>query len=186
MVNTSSQKNNTPVNTVHDDSSAASDYSDAGLSVGSSLVLYPGDNCYETGADGHRITLYNNGNAIDPTYQQLVSFIKSDDTDKVPSNYSNFECADFAERVHNNAEAAGYKCAWVDINFINNGAVHACNAFETIDHGLVFIDCTNYGNLDNDKIVDLKVGRGYSPEGIGDCCYVYYSMGIVKNYQVYW
>jgi hypothetical protein len=186
VVNTNSQKNNILVNTAHSDSSIASGSSDVSLWAGSQSVLYPGDNCYETGADGHRITLHNNENTIDPTYQQMVNFIKSDQTDKIPYNYSSFECTDFAERVHNNAEAAGYKCAWVDINFVNNGAVHACNAFNTVDRGLVFIDCTNCGNRDNDKIVDLKVGKGYKPEGIGDCCYIYYSMGIVKNYQIYW
>lgn len=185
VVNTNSQKDNVLVDTAHNDSILAKDSSDASLSAGFQQVLYPGDDCYETGADGHRITLCNNKTAIDPTYQQLTDFVKSDKTDEIPYNYSGFACTDFAESVHNNAEAAGYKCAWVDINFINHGAAHSCNAFNTVDRGLVFIDCTNYGNPYNDKIVDLKVGKGYRPEGIGNY-YKYYSRGIVKNYQVYW
>ncbi len=136
-------------------------------------MLYPGDNCRETGADGHIITLHNNGNAINPTYRQMVDFMKSDQTDEIPFNYSIFAFADFAECVHNNAKTAGYKCAWVDINFIYGDIAHACNAFNTIDCELVFIDCTNCGNPDNDKIVDLKVGNGYRPEGIGDLPYIY-------------
>jgi hypothetical protein len=186
VVNTNSQKSSIPANAANGNGIKASDSSDYGLSAGSQSVLYPGENCYETGADGHRIALNNNRNAVDPTYHQLMNFLTLDDSDKIPYNYSNFESTDFAERVHDNAEAAGYKCAWVDINFVNNGATHACNAFNTVDQGLVFIDCTNSGNLDNDKIVDLKVGKGYRPEGIGDCRCVYYSMGVVRNYLVYW
>lgn len=184
MVNTNNQKDNAFTDTGHKDSILANNSSYIGLSAGSQEVLYPGAGCYENGADGHRIALCNNRNATDPTYQQLMDFIKSDKTDEIPYNYSYFVPSDFAERLHNNAEAVGYRCAWVDINFLNRGAVHACNAFNTADRGLVFIDCTNYGNLDNDKIVDLKVGKGYRPEGIGN--YTYYSKGIVKNYQVYW
>lgn len=196
VVNTNSQKNNNLANAAHGDDivadnsiSSSSSYSSSSYSsssVESQSVLYPGDNCHDTGADGHKITLHNNETAINPTYQQMVNFIKSDKTDEIPYDYSSFANTDFAERVHNNAEAAGYKCAWVDICFINGGAAHACNAFNTVDFGLVFVDCANYGNPDNDKTVDLKVGMGYRPEGIGDLHYIYYSMGIVKNYQIYW
>jgi hypothetical protein len=201
VVNTNSQKNNNLANAAHGDdiiadnsisssslysSSSDPSSSDPSTSVESQSVLYPGDNYHDTGADGHKITLHNNETAINPTYQQMVNFIKSDKTDEIPYDYSNFANTDFAERVHNNAEAAGYKCAWVDLCFINGGAAHACNAFNTVDRGLVFVDCTNYGNPDNDKTVDLKVGMGYRPEGIGDLHCIYYSMGIVKNYQIYW
>lgn len=168
------------------DGSATSNLISSSSAVGSQSVLYPGDNCHETGADGHRIILHNNESAINPTYRQMVNFIESDKTDEIPYNYSSFSCFDFAERVHNNAEAAGYKCAWVKISFVNGGVVFACNAFNTVDHGLVFIDCTDYGNPYNDKTVDLKVGMDYNPEGIGDLHYIYYSVGIVKNYQIYW
>ena len=51
-------------------------------------------------------------------------------------------CSDFAEDVHNNAKAAGIKAAWVSIAFEGNDEGHACNAFETTDRGLVYIDCT--------------------------------------------
>lgn len=171
---------------VHADGSITSNSIDSNSAVELQSVLYPGDNCHETGADGHRIILHNNESAINPTYWQLADFIKSDKTDEVQYNYSSFACTDFAERVHNNAEDAGYKCAWVKINFVNGGAIYACNVFDTVDRGLIFTDCTNYGNPDNDKTVNLKVGKEYSPECIGDSSYIYYSLGIVKNYQIYW
>ena len=186
VVNTNNQKNNNLANAGQVAGSITGNSIDSSSVMGLISVIYPGDNCHETGADGHRITLHNNESAINPTYRQMVNFIKSDKTDEVQYNYSSFISTDFAERVHNNAEAAGYKCAWVDLCFINGGATHACNAFNTVDRGLIFVDCTNYGNPDNDKTVDLKVGMGYRPEGIGDLHCIYYSMGIVKNYQIYW
>lgn len=192
-VNANSQRNNDLANAAHSggripgtsiDSTGNS--FDSSSSVKPQSVLFPGDSCHETGADGHRIILHNNATAINPTYRQMVNFIISDKTDEIPYNYSSFACTDFAEHFHNNAEAAGYQCAWVDISFINGGAVYACNAFNTVDCGLIFVDCANYGNPDNDKIVDLKVGKEYKPEGIVDSRRVYYPMGIVKNYQIYW
>ena len=186
ILNTNSQKNNNLANAGQVAGSITGNSIDSSSVMGLISVIYPGDNCHETGADGHRITLHNNESAINPTYRQMVNFIKSDKTDEVQYNYSSFISTDFAERVHNNAEAAGYRCSWVRISFVNGGDAYACNAFDTVDRGLVFIDCTDYGYPDNDKIVDLKVGKKYSPEGLGDFRFEYYSMGIVKNYQIYW
>jgi hypothetical protein len=195
VVNTNSQKSNVPKNAADGYDITTASSSDNSLSTDLHSVLqpgedcyeiYPGENCYETGADGHRIILRNSKNAVNPTYQQLMDFIAADDSDKIPYNNSNFKCADFAECVHNNAESAGYKCAWVDIRFINNGDAHACNAFNTVDQGMVFIDCADSGNPSNDKIVDLKVGKGYLPEDIGDRRHIYHSRGIVRKYTLYW
>jgi len=45
--------------------------------------------------------------------------------------------------VHNNAEAAGIKAAWISIYFEGDDEGHACNAFQTVDRGLIYIDCTS-------------------------------------------
>lgn len=66
------------------------------------------DTCY-VGADGHSIVLQNNKTAVNPTYAQAIQFISQDNTDKIPYTDS-FQCGDYAEKVHDNAEAAGYKC----------------------------------------------------------------------------
>jgi len=52
-------------------------------------------------------------------------------------------CSDFAEDVHNNAEAAGIRAGWAGIKFTGMEVGHAINAFETTDKGLIYIDCTN-------------------------------------------
>ena len=95
----------------------------------------------QVGGDGEPIELINNPDATDPTYAELIAFIKADITDE--SLYTNsYVCSDFAEAVHNNAEAAGIRAAWAGIDLEGDEEGHACNAFETTDLGLVYIDCT--------------------------------------------
>jgi hypothetical protein len=127
----------------------------------------------ECGADGEPIELVNNPDAADPTYEELVVFIKEDPTDKHLYSY-NYVCSDFAETVHNNAEAAGIRAAWVAIDLVGRDEGHACNAFETTDKGLVYIDCTGEGPGSNirgsadqppapsrDAVAYLEIGRKY-------------------------
>ena len=137
---------------------------------------------YENGAvvvrgDGEPIELINNPNAINPTYAELVAFIKEDSTDEHPYTNGSFfpvsllyVCSDFAEDVHNNAEAAGIRAAWVGIDFEGNDDGHALNAFETTDKGLVYIDCTGreffpslrkYNATSWDKVAYVEVGKEY-------------------------
>jgi len=123
------------------------------------------------GADGHRIVLRNNLDAENPTWDELKAFLAMDKTDKIPYDRSTFVCADFAEMVHNNAEAAGMRAAYVCVQLRSEGG-HALNAFETTDQGLVYIDCTGplpsacYGMKSYDKTVDVSVGKLYYPKSI--------------------
>jgi hypothetical protein len=79
-----------------------------------------------------------------------MGFIMCDETDTYeylevsysPEFKRAYTCADFAEDVHNNAEAAGIRAAWVAIELEGQGEGHVCNAFETTDRGLIYIDCT--------------------------------------------
>ena len=105
------------------------------------------------GGDGEPIILTDNPDAINPTYAELVAFIKQDTTDAndyLEHSLIGYVCADFAEDVHNNAEAAGIRAASVSVDFEGSEEGHACNAFDTIDTGLVYIDCT--GQSSGDKI----------------------------------
>ena len=148
-----------------------------------------GENCY-----GEFIVLINNKNAENPSYAELLTFLKSDKTDEFPYQYSfsiggfyygeaedkiDLEyilkiingkeqpaspkvCADFAERLHNNAEKAGIRCGYVIIDNLN----HALNVFETTDKGLVYIDDTGtylFGPSNCDKVVNVKEGIEYIP-----------------------
>jgi hypothetical protein len=103
------------------------------------------DDYVEVGGDGEPIELVNNPNATNPAYDQLVAFIINDDTNRLPyidGGPDAFVCSDFAEVLHNNAEAAGIKAAWVGVDLYHEETGHAMNAFQTTDRGLVYIDCT--------------------------------------------
>ncbi|APV44674.1 hypothetical protein Dform_01350 [Dehalogenimonas formicexedens] len=126
------------------------------------------------GADGHSVTLWNNPQAVDPSWSQLLLFLQSDATDARSYDFASYVCADFAETLHNNAEAAGIKAAYVCIDLgpspgYPSGAGHALNAFQTTDRGLVFIDdtgLTSGGPSNADKSVIVRVGSSYIPESL--------------------
>jgi hypothetical protein len=141
---------------------------------------------YYIGADGHKINLVHNSKTINPTYDQMVSFICQDTTNERPYIPESYTCGDFAETVQNNAENAGYKCAWISID-LQGGEGHACNAFNTSDRGVVFVDCTGGGISDSDAIVYVNDGSPYTPKPIsGSSNIIYSSMGTVKDYTIFW
>jgi len=137
------------------------------------------------GADGHVITFIHNSSAVNPTYEQVVSFLKSDTTDQTPYDLNKFTCGDYAEHVQHNAENAGFECGWVFIE-LDDGYNHACDAFNTTDKGLVFVDCTTF-----DSIVSVQDGMEYHPMPLSKLL-GYNSgvsadpMGVVKSYTIEW
>jgi len=189
-----------------------------------------GSYCY-----GDFIVLINNSEAKNPTYSELLAFLKADETDKFPYQptllvvgfyYGEAEdkiklgpikniiegltkptppriCADFAERLHNNAEIAGIRAGYVSLDLVGYtdptnldippNSSHALNVFETVDRGLVFIDSTGslggYGPLHGEATTNsLEVGQPYNlvfvfptdwimPEG---------QMGTIVNILITW
>jgi len=130
--------------------------------------IYSETGAVECGADGRPIALVDNPEAADPTFAELMAFIEQDLTDRHPYIEGEYVCADFAEDVHNNAEAAGIRAGWVGIDFEGQEIGHAVNIFETTDRGTVYIDCTNGTNSDpemdgesRDMIAYLEVGETY-------------------------
>jgi hypothetical protein len=95
-----------------------------------------------TGTHGNEPYLRNNSGATDVSFAELKSFIREDTTDEGLYLLGERDCVDFAEQVHNNAERAGVKAAYVSVNFVGEETGHALNAFKTTDEGLVYIDCT--------------------------------------------
>ena len=102
-------------------------------------------------------------------------------------------CADFAERLHNDAEMAGIRCAYVSVTLAGNTG-HACDAFQTTDRGLVYIDDT--GSPADEphpvravKTVSIVVGQSYTPVSLfpeAGWQSSWDSMGIVTDFQVIW
>ena len=124
----------------------------------------------QVGGDGEPIELTNNPGATNPAYGELVAFIQEDLTDTndyLENPYIGYVCADFAEDVHNNAETAGIRAAWVSIDFEGSDEGHALNAFKTTDMGLVYIDCTgeSFASKLNLRLVETEEGFGFEDEG---------------------
>jgi len=87
----------------------------------------------------------------DPTYDEAISFIEFDKTDQneyVPGNYT---CVDFAANFKHNAMTAGYKCAFVYIEF--RKFAHAVVAFNTTDRGIIYVE------PQTDELINVEVGQ---------------------------
>jgi len=96
------------------------------------------DEGYEVGVEaslGHGYTLR------DPTYKEVIAFLRQDKTDKneyVEDTYGVYVCSHFARDVGNNAEEADLRCAFVELRYPDGG--HAIVAFATVDEGLVYFE----------------------------------------------
>jgi hypothetical protein len=97
------------------------------------------------GSHGNTPYLSNDSGATDVSFAALKSFILEDATDDGVYLLGVRDCVDFAEQLHNNAERAGIKAAFVGVNFVGEKIGHTLNAFKTTDKGLVYIDCTGQG-----------------------------------------
>ena len=124
---------------------------------------------------GVQLVLVNNFSASDPTYDDLIRFLKSDSTSSVKYEYPGWTCADFAKQLHDNAEAHGIKAAFVAVEFYNSSIDysiyddgsgsfspplaapdmgHGFNLFNTTDRGPVYVDASGiYEGSADDRIV---------------------------------
>jgi len=135
-----------------------------------SYVFYQG--AVMVGADDHYIVLRNNPAARNQSWAELKAFLQSDQTDRRAYVTGKFTCGDFAELLHNNAEAAGIRAAIVAVELRPAGMAegttnHSLNAFETTDKGLMYIDTTSSAQgYYADKVVLVEVGQEYEPVSI--------------------
>jgi hypothetical protein len=95
-------------------------------------------------SNGQPLMLNENPQAQDPTWEQLKNFVVDDDTDCHQYMEGSFVCTEFAAMLHDRAEAARIRAAYVSVDFLGEPG-HALNAFQTTDRGLVYIDCTGPG-----------------------------------------
>jgi hypothetical protein len=115
----------------------------------------------------------------DPTWNQLLEFLRTDNTDAHPYIYPTFVCASFAKMLQDNAHKTGWRCAIVHVELsgypdwygygIPSNTGHSCNAFNTVDRGLVYIDDTRtagIGPANQDNIVSIQLGKQYIPKAL--------------------
>jgi hypothetical protein len=133
--------------------------------------------------------MMRNFEAVNPTWEQLMSFLQKDKTDQKPYVEGLYTCGNFAEDVFNAAETQGIRAAIVCIRFKDSGIGHALNAFKTTDKGLVFIDCTGDVVDSNYRMVkkaNVKIGEVYECEFVFQSLYFYSNMGEVSEINIYW
>lgn len=138
-----------------------------------------------------RVHLIDNRYAINPSFNQVIDFLKYDQTDKLSYQSDKFNCADFAATLHNNAEKYGYRCGLAIIDFTDGLPGHACNAFETTDRGIIYIDSSNgcSQRCENDMVVEVGINKEYRPARLFDCndnVLRFTSIGVISNYDIFW
>lgn len=106
------------------------------------------------GGNYEDLIVIDNPLAHDVTYMELMEFIRNDKTDEIEYVDYYFVCGDYAEMVHNNAEAQCIKAGFVWVTFDDHRS-HIFNMFETVDKGTVYMDCGG-----NDSLVEsFNVGE---------------------------
>jgi hypothetical protein len=112
-----------------------------------------------------QIILSNRASAVNPTWEELLDFLKEDKTDSNLYVTGEYECGNFAQDLHNRAEVHGIRAAFVAVHFYD-APPHALNAFKTTDRGLVYIDDTGdkvkRAGVSLDKLVELTKDEIYN------------------------
>jgi hypothetical protein len=133
--------------------------------------------------------IHNSPTARNATYEDLIRFILSDQTDQAPYGDTDYICIDYAVAIHDNAERQNISAGLVTCDV--NGSKHALNVFNTTDRGIVYIDCTGASvgepvhNYDKIAYIDGL----YRIEPVTDISPYYYindATGTVANVHTYW
>ena len=132
--------------------------------------------------DGSPIILSNNLSAVDPTYEELIIFLKSNQVNQSEHNLHPFLSA---QKLQDKAEKAGYKCSWVLVT-LEGGKEQVCNAFNTTDRGLIFVDHTINKIEGSFYLVDVNIGGQYIPKNMFNENEMYDFLGTIEDYKIYW
>lgn len=110
---------------------------------------------YQSGLEiGYKQGLATGVNLRNPTYRELMDFLRRDKTDLKPYIKDEYTCFNFSADVNNNAELEGIRAAFVIIDYPQPPG-HAIVAFETVDRGLIFIE------PQSDDKVKLVIGKRF-------------------------
>ena len=177
---------------------SAPDYTTGINSIAGALAYDGRQPPYRLYQGGPAVKLVNNPAAVDVTWDKLMAFIENDGTDRNTYVADKYMCGSFAMDLHNDAEAAGIRAAWVAIDFYGEDVGHAATAFMTTDRGLVIIDDTSTtdiarhsfsGTVSNnfDKVAYISIGADYgvvSLEVASSPLYNYY-LSYLENFRLY-
>ena len=97
---------------------------------------------------------------VNPTDDEALAFINSDNTNLNLYMPEYYVCYDFTADFIENALQEGYRCGFVYIEF--SDSAHAIACFDTTDSGLIFVE------PQTDEIVSVAVGQQYNGYTIVD------------------
>lgn len=134
--------------------------------------------------DGNEFYLINYRNSTDPTYDELLEFMRNNNAGllQVPVETS--------IELHNDAEAAGIKTGVAEIEIYNQEHPYTVNVFSTQDRGLIYIQSDSAIIVDTDSIVTFSKNKECTskylfypyPEYSGSTI----NHGIVKDCTIHW
>lgn len=108
--------------------------------------------------------LSDNFSAGNPTWKQLTDFLHRDQTDRHAYTEDIYDCSQYAQDFHDNAERAGIRAAYVILDFGLGYVGHALNAVITTDYGLVYVDCSGLDSIA--YVRKNRIYRALEPEEI--------------------
>jgi hypothetical protein len=175
----------------------------------STLLLYP-CNVYSLSSvsslfgvptkdsSGNDITLVDNQalnnptSPVNPKSTDVYNFLVDDKTDLIPYS-GTFDTSDAAMTIHNNAEAAGLRCAFVSVSFAGSSKSYALDEFVVSDMTTpLYVDCVNLTTKTSggsDTYVDLGISKPYIRKDIYNTASTYpidSSYGNVTNITTIW
>lgn len=136
----------------------------------------------------NEILLRNAKYSRDPTYKELIHFIKASRVNMKRFIPERYVCRHYATKLHNKAEKLGIRAGVVYIEFTDTDLMHCINVFDTRDKGLVFIDCTGIRQthtIDYTARVELGIDMPYTKEYLFTDKVVELNW-IVKRFDITW
>jgi hypothetical protein len=147
----------------------------------------------KSNVNGIIITLVNKRAAEDPTFDELMTYFLSSRANKILDG-----CLyGWSYSIHNDIEAYGIRCGyvmidkWRDSNFGQAHGIYSCLAFDTVDKGLIYIDCIydekNIFSFDWRLVacVNVRNGQAYKPVSLL-APHSFELTFVVDSFCIYW
>jgi len=131
------------------------------LSLGTLVSCYSPISQASTGDNNTEVIVLHKA-----TYQQVIDFLATDNTDAYTYSLKDFDCTDFAIQLRTDAIKDNIECGVAILSLENpDGELaeydHAINVFDTSDKGLVYVEPQADGTFDIAPSIGLGMTEFY-------------------------
>lgn len=91
----------------------------------------------------------------DPTWEQVKALVLEDEGGSRTYKDQKYNCENFALALRDAAQDRGFDAGYVSLSYEDESIGHALNAFDTLDHGLIYVE------PQKDQIAYVKVGKPF-------------------------